>query len=174
MEKDRTRDESVFEPARRASILTEKKVSSEQFIEAALKKRTFYELINCQEGFLTLQGYFTNAVMVMDRVTDAISNPAVGGGNAATDYMDLNKGILTDVSRPYYNNNTPVLQTPFSLGNSSGARAMMAQLGGTSKGLGTGPNANLLSADAGGPLYSNFMVEVDEFKFSKLLTSIVH
>ena len=148
-------------------------MSNEQFIEAALKKRTFYELINCQEGFLTLQGYFTNAVMVMDRVTGAIGNPALGG-NVATDFMDLNNGILTDVSRPYYNNNTPGTTTPFALGNSSGARAMMAQLGGTSKGLGIGPNANLLSADAGGPLYSNFMVEVDEFKFSKLLTSIVH
>ena len=108
----------------------------------------------------------------MDRVTGAISNPGVGA-NAATDFMDLNVGILTDVSRPYYNN-TPGTTTPFAPGNSSGARAMMAQLGGTSKGLGVGPNANLLSADAGGPLYSNFMVEVDEFKFSKLLTSIIH
>ena len=109
----------------------------------------------------------------MDRVTGAINNPAVGG-NAATDFLDLNNGILTDVSRPYYNNNTPGTATPFALGNSSGARAMMAQLGGTNKGLGIAANAGLLSADGGGPLYSNFMVEVDEFKFSKILTTIIH
>ena len=97
MDRDRTRDEPVFEPARRSSNVTEKKISSEQFVEAALKKRTFYELINSQEGFLTLQGYFTNAVMLMDRVTGAINNPAVGG-NAATDFLDLNNGILTESS----------------------------------------------------------------------------
>ena len=59
--------------------------------------------------------------------------------------------------------------TPLGIGNSSGGRAMIASLG---KNLGT-QNQNLLSTGGANPLYSNFMVEVDEFKFSKIMVNVV-
>ena len=46
---------------------------------------------------------------------------------------------------------------------------MIASLG---KNLGTA-NQNLLSTGGANPLYSNFMVEVDEFKFSKIMVNII-
>ena len=59
--------------------------------------------------------------------------------------------------------------TPLGIGNSSGGRAMIAALG---KNLGTA-NQNLLSTGGGNPLYSNFMVEVDEFKFNKIMVNVI-
>ena len=50
---------------------------------------------------------------------------------------------------------------------------MLASLG---KGLGAGQNPNLLSTGGGAganPLYSNFMVEVDEFKFGKIISNVI-
>ena len=50
---------------------------------------------------------------------------------------------------------------------------MLVSLG---KGLGAGQNPNLLSTGGGAganPLYSNFMVEVDEFKFSKIISNVL-
>ena len=46
-----------------------KKVPTESFIDAVLtsKNRSFYELINSQEGFLTLQGYFIKSTLLLDR-----------------------------------------------------------------------------------------------------------
>ena len=64
---EHTRDEAVLGEERHASNITEKKDVNESFIEAALKKRSFYELINSQEGFLTLQGYFIKAALLLDR-----------------------------------------------------------------------------------------------------------
>ena len=73
----------------------------------------------------------------------------------------------------YFHQNSLVTPTPIGIGNSSGGRAMLASLG---KGLGTGQNPNLLSTGGGAganPLYSNFMVEVDEFKFSKIISNVI-
>ena len=39
----------------------------ERFTSVALNKRTFYELINNQEGFLALQSYFVKATLLIDR-----------------------------------------------------------------------------------------------------------
>ena len=47
----------------------ERKVNTESFADAVLtqKNRSFYELINSQEGFLTLQGYFIKSALLLDR-----------------------------------------------------------------------------------------------------------
>ena len=37
------------------------------FVAEALTKLTFYELLNTQEGFLALQSYFIQAVLLLDR-----------------------------------------------------------------------------------------------------------
>ena len=44
-------------------------------------------------------------------------------------------------------------------------------------GMGTAQTPNLLSGGGGvgmNQIYSNFMVEVDEFKFSKIMTNVIH
>ena len=151
-------------------------------MEAALKKRSFYELLNSQEGFLTLQGYFIKAALLLDRDNGVMQgSPAAGGGNANIGAgFDLNNGGFTDASRTqtqfasaYFQQNSLGTATPIGLGGSSGGRAMLGALG---KGLGAGQNANLLSTGGGAganPLYSSFMVEVDEFKFSKIISNVV-
>ena len=47
----------------------EKKAPIESFIDVVLtqKNRSFYELINSQEGFLTLQGFFIKSALLLDR-----------------------------------------------------------------------------------------------------------
>ena len=108
-------------------------------MEEALKKRSFYELINSQEGFLTLQSYFIKAALLLDRDNGIMQGTAGDNINIGA-YFDLNNGGFTDESH-FQTNQFPFQQnslgtaTPIGIGNSSGGRVVLASLG---KGLTTG------------------------------------
>ena len=63
--------------------------------------------------------------------------------------------------------------TPLGLGNSSGGRLPA----GLMAGFNYASTQNLMVMSTGGgvhnPLQSNFMIEVDEFKFAKIITLVV-
>ena len=41
-------------------------IPAQAYVDLALRNKTFYDLINTQEGFLALQGYFIKAARLLD------------------------------------------------------------------------------------------------------------
>ena len=61
-------------PQKFKTIIQEHKDPS--FSELVLQRKTFYDVINTTEGFLTLQGYFIKAALLLDRDNEAGANDA--------------------------------------------------------------------------------------------------
>ena len=167
------------------------------FVDEALNGCTFYELLNTQEGFLTLQSYFIKSAILLDRdttfntryepATNINANQASLLNRAGTktliqDDIGLYSAVdpshalggLTDQSRAaaaFLNHYPGQVLTPLGMGNSSGGRFAPIPFGPTST-----QNLMLLSTGGGAhnnPLQSNFIIEVDEFKFSKIINSVI-
>ena len=129
-----------------------------------------------------MQSYFIKSALLLDRDRDAglgAHGVGVGGGTfdhtGSMAYLDLHAG-LTDQSRAaqlLLNQPQQQIMTPLGMGNSSGGRIPA----GFMAGLNYASTQNLMVLSTGGgvqnPLQSNFMIEVDEFKFAKIITSVV-
>lgn len=118
-----------------------------QFSSIALRRHSFYDLINTQEGFLTLQGYFIKAALLLDRDNDTTAN---------------------DVHNMYNQQIIQGMQTGGGI-TGSGSRPYMAQsFHNQYRGMATSHHAY-----TGGTLYSSICIEVDEFKFYKIIKNII-
>ena len=103
-------------------------IPPQAFVEEALSKCTLYELLNTQEGFLTLQSYFIQVAMLLDRYSSGPDAQVPNCFDPASSmaYLDIQAGMggLTDQSRAaqQFFNQQQHLMTPLGVGNSSGGR----------------------------------------------------
>ena len=72
------------------------------FEEVALGKCSFYDLLNSHEGFLTLQGYFIKATLLLDRDQPGVGGTATAGGQLVTGMTDARGAGLNLIQlQPY-------------------------------------------------------------------------
>eukprot|EP00347_Sterkiella_histriomuscorum_P004642 403359675 len=105
------------------------------FTKLALHNKSFYDLINKQEGFLALQSYFVKATLLLDR-EPLMAYPSPGLNQQQMSYMQGNTGLAGP-------------QTYTTTQNYRGMNPA---------------NTNQ---------YSNYCIEVDEFKFFKIIQNVI-
>lgn len=140
------------------------------FSKAALHRCSFFDLVSqSNEGFLTLQGYFIKAALLLDRDTHpGLYEGTIEYGGASTGLEGTDGRMGDPRYSGHFNQQTPSLRTPLHTNH------LMAQV--TDMPSVSGGFAHLNLQSHCGPLgqtNASFCIEVDEFKFFKIIRSVL-
>lgn len=140
------------------------------FSKAALHSCSFFDLISqSNEGFLTLQSYFIKAALLLDRDAHAgLYAGTIEYGGASTGLEGTDGRIADPRLSGHFNQQTPSLRTPLYTNHLMTQAADMPSI--------SGGFAHLNLQSQCGPIgktNASFCIEVDEFKFFKIIRSVL-